>query len=131
MSRQFKPLQTIFDAKAAIGTGAAILVEDFKTATLQIGTASSGSLTMKIQTSDSDTCPNFATAQSVANHWDYVQCVDLEDGSTVDGDTGFVVAGADDFKRYEVNMNGAKWLCATVTARAAGRVTLKVKLFND
>ncbi len=129
--RNFTDLQTIFSAKAATGTGTALLVEDYKTAVLQIGTASSANLTMKIQTSDSDTCPDFSAAQSVSNHWDYVECIDLEDGSAIDGDTGFVVAGTDDFRRFEVNMNGAKWLCATVTARSAGSVTLKAKLFND
>lgn len=122
---------TILDAKAATGIGSTLNVEDYKHIVLAIGTASSANLTVKIQGSISDEAPNFAAAQSVSNHWDYVQAKDLEDQASLDGDTGFVVTGTDDFRLVEVNTNGLKWINANVTARSAGSVTIKALPFLD
>lgn len=122
---------TILDAKAATGIGSTLNVEDYKHIVLAIGTASSANLTVKIQGSISDEAPTFSSAQSVSNHWDYVQCKDLEDQASLDGDTGFVVTGTDDFRLVEVNTNGLKWINANVTARSAGSVTIKALPFLD
>jgi hypothetical protein len=88
-------------------------------------------MTVKFQGSASDACPDFAAAQTVNNRWDYIQVVDLEDGNATDGDTGFVVSGADDHRMYEVNINHLKWFNAIITAWAEGEVTVKCRLSND
>lgn len=131
MSRQTQALQTILSAKAATGTGAAINVEQYQHCVVAFDTASSANATTKIQGSIYDTSPDFSAAQSATNQWDYVACKDLQDESSVPGDTGLVVAGTDDHRQLEVNINGLKWLCATVTARSAGSVTLKVKVYGE
>jgi len=122
---------TILDAKAATGIGSTLNVEDYKHIILAIGTATSANLTVKIQGSISDEAPTFSSAQSVANHWDYVQCKDLEDQASIDGDTGFSVTGTDDFRLIEVNTNGLKWINAVVTVRSAGSVTVKALPFVE
>lgn len=124
-------LKTIFNAQAATGTGTVIDVSGFRNIMLQIGTDSSANLTLKIQGSLSETAPNFSTAASTSNHWDYVGCYDLDGASLVAGSTGFVVTGTDDFVNYLVNTEGFNWLCATVTARSAGSVTVKCKLYDN
>lgn len=122
---------TILNAAAAASTGTGFDVSRFRHLVVSVGTASSANLTVKFQGSIQITQPDFSAAQSVSNHWDYVQGIDLEDGSALDGDTGFVVTGTDDFKNYEVNVNGLRWFDATVTARSAGSVTVKVLAFKD
>lgn len=57
--------------------------------------------------------------------------VDLEDGSAIDGDTGFVVAGTDDFRQFEININSLDYLAFTVTARSAGSVTIEVVVTDN
>lgn len=121
----------IFDAQAATGTGRVIDVRDFRDCIVKIGTASSANLTVKAQgaiasAATPNTPPTFSSAQSVSNHWDYVQMVDLQDGSSVNGDTGFVVTGTDDFKQYEININSLDYITFTVTARSAGSVTIEL-----
>lgn len=128
--RDYK-LVTILNAKAATGIGSPILVEDFIHCILSLDTASSANLTVKFQGSISDACPDFSAAQSASNQWDYLQVKDLEDGSSIDGDTGIAPAGTDDNRQFEVNINAIKWLCAVVTARSAGSVTVKGALFNN
>lgn len=124
-------LVTILNAAAAASTGSTISVADYRNVNLQIGTATSANLTVKIQGSFSDTAPTFSSAATVANHWDYLGAYDLNTGVFVAGDTGFVVAGTNDFVNYKVNTDGLKWLCATVTARSAGSVTVKADLYDN
>lgn len=125
-----------FDAKAATGVSSVIDVRDFRNCVVKIGTASSGNLTLKAQgavasAATPNTPPDFAAAQSVTNHWDYVQMVDLEDGSPVDGDVGFVVTGTDDFRQFEVNINSLDYISFSVTARSAGSVTVEVVVSDN
>jgi len=124
-------LKVILNAAAAASTGSVVSVADYRNVNLQIGTASSANLTVKIQGSFSDTVPTFSSAATVSNHWDYIACYDLNTGLLVAGDTGFVVTGTDDFVNYKVNTDGLKWLCATVTARSAGSVTVKADLYDN
>ncbi len=122
---------TILDAAAAVGTGRPVLVQDFKTVVFSFATAGSATLTVKFQGSNEEACPDFSAAQSVGNMWDYIEVIDLQSGSSVAGDTGLAVAGADDFRNIEANFSGMRWVCATVTARTGGSVTVKVRLFDE
>ena len=122
---------TILDAKAAPGVGNSIHVGDSRHIIISVGTASSANLTCKFQGSIAETAPDFSAAQSVANHWDYIEVKDLQDGSAIDGDTGFAPAGTDDFRLFEFNTNGLRYINARVTALAAGNVTVKVVAFKE
>lgn len=126
----------VLDAKAATGIGNTIDVRDFRNCVVKIGTATSANLTVKAQgavasASTPNTPPTFSTAQSVANHWDYVQMIDLQDGNPVNGDTGFVVTGTDDFRQFEININSLDYINFSVTARSAGSVTVSVVLTDN
>lgn len=126
----------VFDAKWATGTSDPIPVRDFKNCIVKIWTASSANLTLKAQwaitSSVTDyTSPTFSSAQSVSNHWDYIQMVDLQNGSPVDWDTGFVVTGTDDFRNFEINVNGLDFIAFTVTARSAWTVTVECQLTTN
>lgn len=129
--RRVTPELPMLSAKAETGSGTSLLVEDFIHIILAIHTASSANLTVKVQGSIQDTEPAWGSAQSPTNKWDYVQLKDLEDGSSLDGDNGFAVAGTDDNRLFEVNVNGLKWLNLIVTARAAGSVTATAKGFCE
>jgi len=139
MSRQTVEY-TILDDKGGTGIGNIIQCEDFRHAIFYFATdgGSDADLTVKFQGSigkglspDEDDAPAFGSAAAVDNMWDYIEVVDLEDGSEIDGDTGISVSGADDYRMLEANINGLKYLCARVTARLEGEVTVKVRLFND
>jgi len=86
----------ILNAAATTGVGQTIDVRDFRNCVVKIGTATSANLTVKAQgavasfTTDT-TPPTFSAAQTVANNWDFIQMIDLQDGSPINGDVGFVV----------------------------------------
>jgi len=129
--RDFQQELTIFTAKAGTGTGLALKVEDFQHILLTLSSASSANFTIKFQASNSDTCPAFGSAQSVTNRWDYIQVKDLQSGTAIGGDTGVAFSGTDDVRLFEVNSSGQTWICATITARSAGAVTLTAKPFSN
>lgn len=126
---------TLLDAKGATGVDLTngIRVEDYRNAVLSFATdgGADAALTVKFQGSIQETAPDFSAAQSVTNHWDYIQVIDLEDAATIDGDTGISVATADDYRLLELNFNGLKWINAVVTARTQGEVTVIAKLFSN
>ena len=128
--RDSKPY-TIFTAKAATGVGLVIPCGDFTHAVISFNTADSANLTLKFAGSIAEVAPDFGAAQSATNSFDYIQVKDLEDGSSIDGDTGIAPAGADDHRLFELNINALQYFTAVVTARAAGSVTVKVRLYNN
>lgn len=123
------PLKTILDAKGADGIGTLIDVADAKTIVLEFSTSGSAQLTTKFQGSTMEEPPAWGSAKSVANHFSYLQAIDLEDSLPVDGDDGVVLAGTDVVKHYELNVNGMKWFNAIVSGWSVGAVTVKVSRY--
>lgn len=110
------------------------LVEDFRNAILQIVTASSFNGTIQVAGSLGKTdgsCPNFGATVSSSNPWGFLQCVDLVDGSAVDGGDGVTSAGTDIYNNLEVNINTQKFLTVLPTAWTAGAITVKLLLTNN
>lgn len=106
-------------------------VIDYRHIEMAIDTTNSASMTIKVQGSIADSMPDFSSAASATNQWSYIQLIDLADQSTIAGATGLVLAGTDTHRLFEVNTNGLSWVCAVVTARVAGNVTVQVKPVND
>jgi len=115
-----------------------IFVVDFRHLLISIATdgGADAAMTVKCVASIQDLAGNepnpqkapvdFAAARSVANNFEFIQMIDKQSGgSGLAGDTGFVVATADDYRIFEVNTNGLAWLCFLPTAGTAGEVTIK------
>lgn len=108
-------------------------LEDFAHAVLSLDSDGGGdaALTVKIAGSIQESLPNFAAPQGPDNQYEFIQIIDLQDSTEVDGDVGIVLAAADVNRMFEVNVNGLKWLTAIVTAGTAGEITARVRLFSD
>lgn len=109
-----------------------VFVQDAESISITIDTDGGGdaAMTLKLWTSDQVDPPDAAEAQSASNQYDFVDMIDKEDGASIDGDTGFAVATADDHRQFEANINGARWAGILPTAGTAGEVTVKFRLFN-
>ena len=108
------------------------LVSDFRHLGLSWYTANSADFTIKIQMSRQEDV-DFESAASATNRWSYVQVIDNDTGATVDGATGIspVVAGTDENKEFDINLDGVMWICADVTTWVAGTIDLRVYPVND
>lgn len=62
-----------------------------------------------------------AAANAASNKWDYVEFYSYEDSTDrYDGDTGWVLAAAADFKNLTVNTDGLDWITVEVAGVTAG-----------
>jgi len=113
-----------------------ILCEDFQHAILSVEVGTDATMTLKVQGSlgdsatSTDDCPDFSAAQSQSNAWDYIEIIDLQDGSSIDGDTGISLNGAD-VRQFEVNINAIRWLGTIITSWTDGDITVRLRLYND
>jgi hypothetical protein len=114
----------ILNAAGANGIGTPILVVDFRHLILSLNTSGNASATIRIQGSVQRQRPAFGSAQSRTNPWDYLRITDLEDMSSIDGDTGIVLTGTDDHRQFEVETNGIVWLCPVISGFSAGVIDL-------
>jgi len=131
--REVSPSYTILDAKWATGVWVNMLVKDYQNIGLSYATDGWGdaAATVKFQGSIQEIAPDFSAAQSVTNHWDYIEVIDLEDGAAIDWDTWVAVATADDYRAFEMNTNGLMWVNARITARTAWEITVKGVWFSN
>lgn len=137
--RLFKE-HTIMSAKSSAGAGNPVNCADYRFAMVSFATDGGGTadLTVQFQGAISDGAtaeksPAFGSAQSVTNMWDYVEVIDMEDGAAIDGDTGVAPKGApaDDYRLFQVNVDGLKYFNARITTYAAGSLTIKAIFFGD
>lgn len=133
---------SIFNAKAATGWTNPLFVGDAKTVIVTLRSASSANLTVKFAGSigagaegvgkmDGGGSPDFTAAASQTNAWDYVQGVNLLDGSAVPGGTGIVFSGTDKVVQVQINVDGFNYLALQVSARSAGNVSADVAVYAD
>lgn len=140
MSRNFTR-KKILDAKGENGIGTSFFVRDYRNIVVKFWTASSANMTVKCQwavlsatatespqaSDPGNAAPNFASAQSVANHWDYIEMADYQDSSNpITWDTWIVLSGTDDFRILEINTNALDWINFIVSWWAAWTVTVEV-----
>ncbi len=113
--------------------GNSVFVRDFRNVVLSFDTDGGGdaAMTVKLLGSTQDDAPDFSAAQSTTNQYDGITMIDLEDQSSIDGDTGFVVATADDNRVLEANINGLNWINCIISGWSAGEVTVKARLYDN
>lgn len=121
---------TVMNEVATTTVGTTIGVADQNNIGVTVATtAASG--TLKFACSMADNEPTFSTSSSATNRWDYVEMVDLEDGSAIDGDTGLTLANTTDVRQFELNVNSFKWCTANLSSWTAGTTTVKFLRANN
>jgi hypothetical protein len=109
-------------------------VRGYKNLALAFDTDGGGdaAMTVKLVGSIQDDEPDFAAPQSADNQYEFIYMNDLEDATNnIVGDTGFVVATADDHRLFEANVNGLTWIGVLPTAGTAGEITVRLTKFNN
>lgn len=123
--------KTIVDAETGNAAGSAARVKDYRHIMVEVATVAFTG-TLKFAGSFKQTSsPAFASAQSLANPYDYVQVKDLENNSAIDGDTGIAFSASTDICQYEVNVNALVWINAITSSVTGGSITVKIIPFND
>ncbi len=112
-----------------------VLIQDFDTPILQVGTSGTTTATLKVagsngkppsvQSSPRWDLPNFGATVTPQNPYSFLQIINLDTAAAVNGATGIVVAGTDINNTYEVNINSIKYLTIIPISWSAGAITIK------
>ena len=125
------PLKLTILSKSATATSTGIPVSDFRNCVLQIIGSSNANLKVFVKGalgvgSELDTAPTFNVRSSLrddASAWDFIEVVDLEDGTAIDGDDGVNISG-NVMRLVEVNINSLAFMSIHVTGVIAGTCTV-------
>jgi hypothetical protein len=123
--------KTVLNAATAASTTASAVVNIGSFAQLYwtVG-ATSASATIKFACSFADSQPTFTDARTATNTWDYIDITDVEDESSIDGDTGvLLVSGSTDTRLFQMENTGYKWCTTFQTDWYEG--TLKVTVLGS
>jgi len=83
--------------------------------------------TIKFRGSIMDTAPDFNAAQSSTNQWENLEIIDLQNGLSIDGDSGIVLANTTDNRLFEINTNLLQWMSVTSTGALSGSTYVQCK----
>lgn len=127
----------LLNAKAETGVSAAIFAQDYRNIVIQLTAAVNSSLTYKFQGAlalANGSAPDFGAARTEANPWEYVEAVDLQDGSAIDGDTGVVISNTAvdvNIRLFEININCLDYVSIEITAYTDGALSASATLSTN
>lgn len=121
-----QPRTILLAAAVANGSSAPMNTAHVRHIAIEISMAAfTGTVKVVGSQSDVENPPDFGAAASAANPWTYVKCIDLIDGSAVNGGTGKVGAATTAVYNLEVNTNIMKFIGVEVSGAAGGSVTVR------
>lgn len=124
--RTYTDQQILLNAVAASGVSLAFNGASFRNIEIQVAQVGFSG-TIKFVGSNADTAPDFSSAASASNPWDYIQTIDQIDGSSIAGGTGIPSVTVTSVRNLEANTNAFKWFGVILSSVTAGSVTVKVK----
>ena len=106
-------------------------VQDYGIKEIAVSTGSSFDATLYFRGSIQDTAPDMLLAKSATNQWDNLDFYSLQNGTSIDGDTGVAYAGTDNCEIYKIQADGIKWLSVVLTKYVAGTATVEYLLADN
>lgn len=132
--RKHYPVSDFLNAKAATGASAVIPCSDFRNAVIQVSAPANSTFTIKFAGSIGNSSFDATAAQSTTNIYDFVEVIDLQDGSAIDGDTGVTIdntTAAVNCRLFEVNTNSLDYVAVVVTAYTDGSASASITLTDN
>ena len=120
--------RTVMDNVATTTVGTEFLTNDYRTVIFTVmNYAATG--THKFACSDQEDV-DFSSSISQTNRWDYIQVIDREDGSALDGDDGMVSTGASEIRSFAANIDGA-YYCTAMWTRTSGTSSVYIRPYDN
>src|SRR3990167_2500956 len=115
MPRRITQRYTAITAATGTTLSAAFNVSEFRNIVVSVGTTGPINHKIFVKGAIGTSAPNFNASRSRTNQWDYIEIVDLQDGTAIDGDTG-VNFTTSDVRMFEINDNVLEWIAIHETA---------------
>lgn len=111
--------------------GRMIFVGDYSNVKIALNFTTTPTMTVKVQGSNQKDSVDCSLAQSATNRWEYIDTISDQSGTSVDGDTGYAVAGAADNTIISVNNDGLEWCSVDCTSWTAGKVSIILSAYSN
>lgn len=121
---------TIGAQTTSAGVSKTVYARDFRNAIFDVVSAASSNQVIKFVASKQESRPDFGSAVSATNRWQYVQAIDLANGNPVDAATGYTFSGVES-KQFELNLNGEYWVGLYLVSGSAGSIDSNVMLTDN
>lgn len=121
--------QVAFTDKAATTTGTTIPVSSYQNVAFNVYTTRATS-TLKFPCSVSDSI-TFSNPSSVTNTYIYADVIDLESGTSYDGNAGIVFVQSSTVRQFTINDNVFKNCTAALTTWVSGTTSVKITPVNN
>lgn len=115
----FQPVGTFTATSTSSTLPTPTLVKDYSNLIYTI--VANGTGTIKFAGTIYDTPIDPTQTSSSTNPWDYIEVVDLQNGTTIDGDTGVAFTGSET-RMFEVNVNAQSWVTPVATSYTTGTI---------
>ena len=126
MSRRIPIFQTIISGGLSVDNSTvatAIDVRDYRNCVISLAAVGGADLKVFFKGAVGEVAPAFGSPRSKANQWDYIDVADLEDGASIDGDTGLTFNSGnayDNTRLVEININALDFLAIHQTQIVTG-----------
>ncbi len=111
-------------------TTPAMLVDSVRDLVVDLVGSNTSVATVQFVGSVSQDAPDFSLPASESNRWDYIQMIDVKDGSTINGSVG-VVLTADAVHILEANVNVIRWFGIIVSAYTSGQLDSSLSGYDN
>lgn len=134
MTRDISSELTFLSGAASTVAGTFASVADYRHLIIHILTDGGGTADLTVKCRG---CAVFAppadwtAAKSLTNIYENVGMYDYQNAEITIGNTGFTVAGGDDYRLFMVDVDALMFVNFVVTAHAAGSVTVKGYAFSN
>ncbi len=112
---------TILDNVTANSVSSEFNVKSFRNLVIEMGTANSAALTVKVRGTVSGA--DLSAAATQTNRWSYIQTVDRDSGTAAAGSTGISWSGTDSVKAMAINIDKADTIAVEVSGYTAGNIS--------
>lgn len=122
------------NAKSATGASNVIPCSDYRNVVIMVTAPANSTFTIKFCGSIGDTAFDATAAQSTTNAYDFLECIDLQDGSAIDGDTGILIdntTAAVNCRMFEINVNCIDFIAAQITSYTDGSASACITLTDN
>lgn len=108
----------------------AILARDFRNAVFDVISTAGADQKIQFVASKSETEPDFNSAVSATNRWQYVQAIDLNTGTPISGTTWYTFSWAES-KQFELNLNADWWVGVKLVSGTTGSISTRIMLTDN
>lgn len=124
VAQRLSPFErTVLSAVTSTAVGSSMNIADYQLIGFTIATQAT-TATLKFACSMADFAPNFSSTSSATNKWAYVNVLDYDNGTTINGGAGFTFANSTTVRQVYLPNSTFRWCTVNQSNSSGGPTTV-------